>query len=469
MSTNAIHHTDDAGPQDSAGFPPTTPPEPSGQKAATSSAYLRLYRYATPIDGLLYAVGSLAAVAAGAGAPLMTIMIGNLLDSYTEHSIAAASGAEDADAQLRNATAKNVLYYIYLGIGVFAASYFASSLWNCAGARIATRIREEYLAAMLRQDAAWWDKTPAGALLTRMAADVNTLQTGISFKVAGVIQSASAVATGVAIAFARGPRLAAVVLACLPLTAACTLLMARLVHRRAAAAAAFLADAGAVAQEALVAVKTVAAFGVADWAAARYAASLTRAEGEGVRAAVVVGMNAGASQFVLFGMFAVGFYYGSQLVGHGMTAGSVLNTFFGIFVGSISLINIGPAITIMAKAAAVGTEIFQVIDRKSPIDPSSDAGIKLPNIRGVIEFRNVDFHYPQRPDVLVLRNFSLRIEPGTTVGLVGLSGSGKSTLLALLVRLYDPVAGTVSLDGHDVRTLNVSWLRQQFGVVKQEP
>ena len=104
---------------------------------------------------------------------------------------------------------------------------------------------------------------------------------------------------------------------------------------------------------------------------------------------------------------------------------------------------------------------------KYVIDSSSDEGLKLPAVDGAIEFRDVTFAYPTRQETNVLDGFSLNIKPGSTVALVGVSGCGKSTAVVLLERFYDVSSGAIMLDGHDLRELNVHWLRQQIGLVSQ--
>jgi ABC-type multidrug transport system fused ATPase/permease subunit len=106
---------------------------------------------------------------------------------------------------------------------------------------------------------------------------------------------------------------------------------------------------------------------------------------------------------------------------------------------------------------------------KYVIDSSSKDGVKLPSLKGTIEFKNVTFAYPTRQETDVLDGFSLTVEAGKTVALVGPSGCGKSTTVQLVERFYDPAGGAVTLDGHDIRDLNVHWLRQQIGLVSQEP
>jgi ATP-binding cassette subfamily B (MDR/TAP) protein 1 len=113
--------------------------------------------------------------------------------------------------------------------------------------------------------------------------------------------------------------------------------------------------------------------------------------------------------------------------------------------------------------------IFAIVDAPSPIDPLSTMGEKRASLEGRVELQNVRFAYPTRPDALVLEDFSLTLEPGTTTALVGESGSGKSSVIALLERFYDAASGSVLLDGVDVRRLDVSWLRGQIALVQQEP
>jgi ABC-type multidrug transport system fused ATPase/permease subunit len=95
--------------------------------------------------------------------------------------------------------------------------------------------------------------------------------------------------------------------------------------------------------------------------------------------------------------------------------------------------------------------------------------LRLHTITGDIEFKNVEFNYPSRPEVKILRNFSLKVKSGQTVALVGSSGSGKSTCIQLVQRFYDPLLGSVSIDNTDIRKMNINWLRSQLGVVNQEP
>jgi ATP-binding cassette subfamily B (MDR/TAP) protein 1 len=154
-----------------------------------------------------------------------------------------------------------------------------------------------------------------------------------------------------------------------------------------------------------------------------------------------------------------------------ITAGTVVNVFFAVLIGAFSLGQIAPDIQAFSFGIGAGAKIFETIDRVPTIDPYNEEGIKIPKelLVGKIELKNVEFTYPSRPEVPILKGIDLVIEPGTTVALVGESGSGKSTIVQLIERFYDPIQGSIYLDGHSLSDLNLISLRQHIGLVSQEP
>ncbi|KAK6941459.1 ABC transporter-like, ATP-binding domain [Dillenia turbinata] len=127
-----------------------------------------------------------------------------------------------------------------------------------------------------------------------------------------------------------------------------------------------------------------------------------------------------------------------------------------------------PDVKYFTEAAVAASRIFDRIDRIPEIDGENNKGLVLDNIRGEIEFEHVTFTYPSRPDSIILKDFHLKIEAGKTVALVGASGSGKSTAIALVQRFYDADNGFVRIDGVDIRTLQLKWMREKMGLVSQE-
>lgn len=128
---------------------------------------------------------------------------------------------------------------------------------------------------------------------------------------------------------------------------------------------------------------------------------------------------------------------------------------------------IAPTFSEFSKAAAAANDVLNMIARVPKIDSVSEEGIKPGTVDGELELSDVSFWYPARPTVQVLDRISLKIPARKVTALVGSSGSGKSTIVGLLERWYDPAEGTVSLDGNNLKGLNVRWLRSQIGLVQQ--
>jgi len=154
-----------------------------------------------------------------------------------------------------------------------------------------------------------------------------------------------------------------------------------------------------------------------------------------------------------------------------INVGTIVNVFLAILIGSFSLAMLAPELSAISNARGAASKLFETIDRIPPIDSASPEGLKPDpsTVKGEITFSNVRFNYPSRPEVPILRGIDLSFPAGKTAALVGSSGSGKSTVISLVERFYDPLSGSVRLDGLDIRDLNIRWLRSQIGLVSQEP
>ncbi|RZS02258.1 hypothetical protein BHM03_00032267 [Ensete ventricosum] len=154
----------------------------------------------------------------------------------------------------------------------------------------------------------------------------------------------------------------------------------------------------------------------------------------------------------------------------GISLGTVmLFMFAGYSLGICSLGQIAPCMKAFAAGQAAAYKMFETINRKPEIDAYDANGKELDDIRGEIEFNDVYFSYPARPDEQIFSGFSLFIQQGTTLALVGESGSGKSTVISLIERFYDPQAGEVLIDGINIKEFQLRWIRGKIGLVTQEP
>ena len=123
----------------------------------------------------------------------------------------------------------------------------------------------------------------------------------------------------------------------------------------------------------------------------------------------------------------------------------------------------------ITNARGTAAKLYQTIDQVPEIDSADPSGEIPDRVEGEITFKDVAFNYPSRPTVPVLRSLSLTFKAGKNSAIVGASGSGKSTIISLVERFYNPSDGVIKLDGRDIKTLNIKWLRSQIGLVSQEP
>ena len=188
----------------------------------------------------------------------------------------------------------------------------------------------------------------------------------------------------------------------------------------------------------------------------------------------VFGVTYSFSQAVVFFAYIITFRFGAFQVTQPSdhfaftSIDNIFRVFAAIVFASIGIGALGAFAPDAKKASAASKEVFRVIDRSSLIDGTSEEGIKNDTCNGRINFNNVVFSYPSRPDSKILDSLNLSMMK-MTVGLVGESGGGKSTVMALVQRMYDPSTGYITLDGHYLADLNVGWLRSQIGIVSQEP
>ncbi|XP_058534309.1 ATP-dependent translocase ABCB1 isoform X3 [Ochotona princeps] len=230
------------------------------------------------------------------------------------------------------------------------------------------------------------------------------------------------------------------------------------------------AKAGAVAEEALGAIRTVIAFGGQNKELERYQKHLENAKKIGIKKAISANISMGIAFLLIYASYALAFWYGSTLViSREYTIGNAMTVFFSILIGAFSVGQAAPCVDAFANARGAAYVIFNIIDSNPKIDSFSERGHKPESIKGDLEFNDVHFSYPSRTNVKILKGLSLKVQSGQTVALVGSSGCGKSTAVQLMQRLYDPTEGVISIDGQDIRTLNVRYLREMIGVVSQEP
>lgn len=429
------------------------------------AGFAALYRYASRNDLIIIAVSSVCAIAAGAALPLMTVIFGNLQGTFQNYFSGIGTYDDFVDE-----ISHLVLFFVYLAIGEFIASYVSTVGFIYTGEHISAKIREHYLESCMRQNMGFFDKLGAGEVTTRITADTNLIQEGISEKVSLTLAAIATFVAAFVIGFVTYWKLTLILLSTVFALLFCMGGGSTFIVKFSKKNVNAYAEGGSVADEVISSIRNAVAFGTQDRLARQYDTHLVRAETYGFKLKSTLAIMVAGMMLILYLNYGLAFWMGSRyLVDHVIPLKKVLIIMLSVMIGAFNLGNIAPNAQAFVTALGAAAKIFNTIDRASPLDPSSNEGGKLENLVGTIRLENIKHIYPSRPEVVVMEDVSLTIPAGKTTALVGASGSGKSTIVGLVERFYNPVAGKIYLDDVDISTINLRWLRQQISLVSQEP
>ncbi|XP_057840073.2 ABC transporter B family member 20 [Cryptomeria japonica] len=421
----------------------------------------RLAKLSSP-EWLYALLGSVGAAIFGSFNPLLALILVQIVEAYSRiHGKHAKHEVE-----------KWCLLITSMGVATVIANFLQHFYFGIMGEKMTERIRRMMFSAILRNEVGWFDEEEnnADSLSMRLANDATFVRAAFSNRMSILVQDATSVIVAIAIGVMLEWRLALLALATLPLILVSAFAQKMWLAGFSGGIQEMHRKASLVLEDAVRNIYTVVAFCAGKKVMKLYKVQLDCILTQSIYYSQLKGIAFGASQFLLFACNAFLLWYASMAIkrGHGDIA-RILKEYMILSFVSFALVEpFGLAPYILKRRKSL-VSVFGIIDRKPKIDSDDASGLKLPNVYGTIELKNVDFHYPTRPEVTILSNFNLKVNGGQTVAVVGASGSGKSTLIALLERFYDPVAGQIFLDGKDIRTLNLRWLRSHMGLVQQEP
>jgi len=341
-------------------------------------------------------------------------------------------------------------------------------LFTTAGERIVARLRTRLFEKIMAQDIAFFDERKTGELTSRLASDTTVLQSAVSVNISMALRFAASVVGGIAFLLYTSPRLTLLMLSVVPPVALGAVAYGRRVRALSRDVQDALARASAVAEEALAGVRTVRAFTAERGEATRYATRIDQSYGLAKRRAIATSVFMGGASLAAALAAAAVLGYGGRLLHRGeITAGALTSFLVYTLLVAFALGGLSDLWADLMKASGAAERVFELLDR-APTVTLTD-GRTLDHVAGEVELHEVRFAYPARAGVEVLDGLDLRLAPGEVVALVGPSGAGKSTIAALLLRLYDPNAGAITLDGVDLRDLSATFVRRLVGIVSQEP
>ncbi len=362
-------------------------------------------------------------------------------------------------------------HYVLLLLGLFAIGAVMGAvrayLFTAAGERVVARLRVQLYAAIIGQEIAFFDERRTGELTNRLAADTTVLQNTVTVNVSMLLRFAVMGTGAVFFLFYTSWQLTLVALAVVPVVAVGGGLYGRRMRRISREVQDALAHSTEIAEETISGIRTVRAFAREGAEEARYSEAVLESFELARRRARLIAYFRGLVGFGSYGAVALVLWVGGILLVEGsLTLGELTSFLLYTLTVAFSLGALSGLYEDFMKALGASERVFDLLDRQATV---ADGATQLDTVRGELTFDGVDFAYPSRSDVPVLGGLDLSLAPGEVVALVGPSGGGKSTIAALLSRFYDPVAGQILLDGTPFEALDAHWLREQVGVVSQEP
>ncbi|KAJ3682761.1 hypothetical protein LUZ60_012988 [Juncus effusus] len=411
-----------------------------------------------------YAVlGSLGAAIFGAFNPLLAYMTGLIVAAYYK-----IGGAND----MKHEVNRWCLFIAFMGVVTVLANFLQHFYFGIMGEKMTERVRRMMFSAMLRNEVGWFDEedNSADALSMRLANDATFVRAAFSNRLSIFIQDFAAIAVALLIGMLLEWRVALVALGTVPVLFVSAIAQKLWLAGFSRGIQEMHKKASLVLEDSVRNIYTVVAFCAGNKVTSLYKTQLSKILTKSLLHGSLIGLFFGLSQFLLFACNSLLFYYSAISVHQGrLSVQTALKEYLVFSFAAFALVEpFGLAPYILKRRKSL-VSVFEIIDREPEIDPDDNSGLKPPNVYGSIELRNVDFSYPTRPNLTVLSNFNLKISGGSTVAVVGVSGSGKSTIISLIERFYDPVSGQVLLDGRDLNSFNLRWLRSHMGLVPQEP
>lgn len=311
-----------------------------------------------------------------------------------------------------------------------------------------------------------------GSLLTKLSSDTTKIN-GVATSIIGqLVQTIVTLVLGITLGFVYDWRLCLINLCFMPLMIGNYILQVRVQKADSEGSELVEVEAGSILSESVINTKTIFSYNMQDNVVEFYAQILEKLNKNLLKTSMYNGIFYGASQFVIFILYAVLFYAGGKFKSEGTLAFKPMMR--AIFIILFSALGIGIAQLFVGDYQAAKKSIvslYQTLDEPSQIDVSESEikGIKKANIEGKIEFRNVKFAYPTRPNIYIFKDLNFIIHPGQSAAFVGASGSGKSTIISLIERFYDCIDGEVLIDDIPIKEYDLKVLRKNIGIVLQEP
>ena len=410
-------------------------------------------------------LGTLGGLIYGSFSPISGLFLGYAINAFS---------LSDFD-EVKKKGLKWALLHLVLAFGTSITLFIKIWKLEGLGAVITSRMRKAVLQKYLELHIGYYDidANSPGALLTKLSIDTTQISPLILSIFGSVISTAGALITAIVIGFIYDWKLSLIICGFIPFIVMCTVLMGNYRENGRKTNKQIRIEAGSVLSECVINTKTIFSFNFQNPALEMYKNILDKETKEYIKDSIMLGFLIGIGTFILFASHSVIFKCAIKFIKNRTLTyddmNVVLNTLMTSTDGIADSLH---GINDYPKAKLSFKSIYKTINTPSEINAFENVNKnkQFPNIfKGKIEFKNVTFAYPTKPNIKILKNLSLLIEPGQQAALVGYSGSGKSTIIQLIERYYDINEGEILIDDINIKDYNLYELRRKIGLVSQEP
>jgi len=423
-------------------------------KTKKPNLYIRLFTFTRKeIRNIIIANVSL--VITSAGQTAIPYLCGEVLDTINE------SKSEDI---MNNLCFWFLLLIISNAVFMFIKAYLSS----ITGEKIICELRSEMFHTLMEKDLEFYEQRKSGELLSRLSSDTTLIQSASNNKVSQTVKSLVQLIGSFGLLFSISFKLTSFFIVILPFIIVFVNRYSRFLKKISKKYQAQIAECTVVATEAIYNIRVVKSFSSEDKEERFYRDKMEVAFNIGKRKALWNGFFNSIVGFLGNGAILFVLWYGGRLVFDGeLTPGQLASFVLYTITIAMAAMNLSYTVNKMVSATAACERVFEIFDHKPKINYKG--GEVLENNSWEIEFKNVDFKYPSKENILVFKNLNLKIAPGEKVAIVGASGSGKSSLVCLLERFYDVTNGQININGVNIKAIDLRCLHSNIGYVSQEP